>query len=149
MCDHRGRAFLGFDQLINGRFSYTSPKTLRKGEILVEAQIFKILTGPQWALWRGLGLTSGSLDDRRDGFIHFSAAAQVAGTLSKHFVAHAGLWIVRADAGRMGPALKWEPSRSGQLFPHLYRAFSVAMATGEWPIHKREGVWVLPREISA
>jgi uncharacterized protein (DUF952 family) len=115
----------------------------------VEAEVFKLLTGPQWALWRGLGITHGSPDDRRDGFIHFSAAAQISGTLLKHFSAHRQLWLVRAEARRMGPALKWEPSRAGQLFPHLYAPFSCTMATGEWPLSQREGVWTLPKEIAA
>jgi uncharacterized protein (DUF952 family) len=149
MCHHGDRALFRSDDPNNGRFSYTSPKTRRKGEILVEAQVFKILTGPQWALWRGLGVTLGSHDDRRDGFIHFSSAAQTIGTLSKHFPAHDRLWLVRAEAVRMGPALKWEPSRSGQLFPHLYGAFSFFMASGEWPIARSEDRWLLPMECAA
>lgn len=114
----------------------------------MEPQVFKILTGPQWALWRGLGITMGSPDDRRDGFIHFSTAAQIPGTLSKHFVAHERLWLVRGAAARMGTALKWEPSRGGQLFPHLYGAFSSSMATGEWPVGKQNDIWALPKDVS-
>ena len=115
-------------------------------KILVEPQIFKILTGPQWALWRGLGTTLGSPDDRRDGFIHFSAAHQISGTLLKHFSAHDRLWIVAGDPARMGSALKWEKARNGQLFPHLYSPFSVIQATGEWNIRKLDGRWALPVE---
>lgn len=115
----------------------------------MEAKVFKILTGPQWALWRGLGVTHGSPDDRRDGFIHFSTAAQISGTLIKHFSTHRRLWLVCAEADRMGAALKWEPSRAGQLFPHLYCPFSVTMASGEWPLAQRDGVWALPQEISS
>jgi uncharacterized protein (DUF952 family) len=106
------------------------------------------MTGPQWALWRDLGITHGSPDDKRDGFIHFSAAGQLTGTLIKHFSAHDRLWLVSANPGRMGPALKWEPSRGGQLFPHLYRAFSIEMAAKEWPLRQREGAWVLPEDIA-
>lgn len=113
----------------------------------MEAKVFKILTGPQWALWRGLGITLGSPDDRRDGFIHFSTAAQTPGTLSKHFSSYDRLWLVQGDANRMGPALKWEPSRAGQLFPHLYGPFSLCMASREWPLRRLAGVWRLPQEI--
>lgn len=112
----------------------------------MEAQIFKILTPPQWALWRELGISLGSPDDRRDGFIHMSTLPQTAGTLSKHFSNHGQLWLVRSDTARMGAALKWEPSRGGQLFPHLYGAFTVEMATGEWPLRQRDGAWVLPED---
>jgi uncharacterized protein (DUF952 family) len=115
----------------------------------VEAQVFKILTGPQWALWRGLGLTLGSAADRQDGFIHFSTAAQTPGTLSKHFSAHDRLWLVGAAPARMGRALKWEPSRGGQLFPHLSAPFDVRMATSEVSILRRDGVWTLPAEFLA
>lgn len=115
----------------------------------MDAQVFKILTGSQWALWRALGITLGSADDRRDGFIHFSSVQQTTGTLSKHFSTHGMVWIVRAEASRMGAALKWEPSRSGQLFPHLYGAFSCTMASGEWPVRQVSGVWDLPKECAA
>jgi uncharacterized protein (DUF952 family) len=110
----------------------------------VDAQIFKILTGPQWALWRELGISLGSHDDRRDGFIHFSTAAQTPGTLSKHFSAHERLWLVQAEAARAGERLRWEPSRSGQLFPHLYGPLTISMTTAEWPLHQRGGEWNLP-----
>jgi uncharacterized protein (DUF952 family) len=114
----------------------------------VEPQVFKILTGSQWALWRELGITLGSADDRRDGFIHMSTAAQSPGTLSKHFARHSHVWLVEVMTGRMGAALRWEPSRAGMLFPHLYGALSVSMAAREWPLRKQNGEWALPPEIA-
>jgi uncharacterized protein (DUF952 family) len=137
------------DQSNSGTFSYTSPNPRRKGEFLVALKVFKILTGPQWALWRGLGTTLGSPDDRRDGYIHFSTAEQTSGTLSKHFTAHERLWLVSARPERMDAWLKWEPSRGGQLFPHLYAPFSIVMAEQEWPIRRHDGVWRLPPETGA
>jgi uncharacterized protein (DUF952 family) len=62
----------------------------------------------------------GSEVDRRDGFIHFSTAAQVAGTAAKHFSGQADLLLLCVDSAKLGSRLKWEPSRGGVLFPHLY-----------------------------
>jgi uncharacterized protein (DUF952 family) len=74
-------------------------------------------------LWREAersGVFRGSDADRRDGFIHFSTAAQVAETAAKHFAAQRDLLLVRINTADLGDQLKWEPSRGGALFPHLY-----------------------------
>ncbi len=75
------------------------------------------------ALWREAersGVFRGSEVDRHDGFIHFSTAAQVAETAAKHFSGQADLLLVRINTANLGEQLKWEPSRGGALFPHLY-----------------------------
>lgn len=74
----------------------------------------------EWADARAAGTYAGSPDDRRDGFIHFSDAAQVAGTLEKHFAGRDDLVLACIDAEPLGAALKWEVSRKGVAFPHLY-----------------------------
>jgi len=79
--------------------------------------IFKIVEASQWP---ADGIYEGSADDARDGFIHLSTADQVPGTLARHFAGRTGLLLVEVDAGALGAALKWEPSRGGALFPHLY-----------------------------
>ncbi len=66
------------------------------------------------------GVFHGSEVDRRDNFIHFSTAAQVAETAAKHFAGQSDLLLISVDARKLGSALKWEPSRGGALFPHLY-----------------------------
>ena len=66
------------------------------------------------------GVFRGSEVDRRDGFIHFSNAAQVVETAEKHFAGQSGLLLLRIDSAKLGDRLKWEPSRGGALFPHLY-----------------------------
>jgi uncharacterized protein (DUF952 family) len=66
------------------------------------------------------GAFHGSADDKRDGFIHFSTASQVAGTVAKHFAGQAGLFLIAVDSEILGDALRWEPSRGGDMFPHLY-----------------------------
>ena len=75
------------------------------------------------ALWRdavAAGVFHGSEVDLRDGFIHFSTAEQVAETAAKHFAGQSDLLLIAIDGDRLGEALKWEPSRGGALFPHLY-----------------------------
>jgi uncharacterized protein (DUF952 family) len=61
-----------------------------------------------------------SADDARDGFIHLSAGSQVAGTLAKSFAGQRDLVILAVDPDRLGERLRWEPTRGGELFPHLY-----------------------------
>jgi uncharacterized protein (DUF952 family) len=83
--------------------------------------IYKILRRPEWDAFRAAGQTAGAPIDLADGYIHFSTAAQVAETAAKWFATESDLVLVAFEADRLGPALKWEPSRGGQLFPHLYR----------------------------
>jgi uncharacterized protein (DUF952 family) len=66
------------------------------------------------------GTFVGSSDDLRDGFIHLSTPDQVAGTLQRHFEGRADLLLIAIDADDLGANLRWEPSRNGALFPHLY-----------------------------
>ncbi|WP_068119140.1 DUF952 domain-containing protein [Tropicimonas marinistellae] len=88
--------------------------------------VFKIFRRPEWEAFRTEGRTLGAPVDLADGFIHFSTAAQVAETAAKHFGEESDLVLVALEVDRMGPALKWEPSRGGALFPHLYRALVMA-----------------------
>ena len=69
---------------------------------------------------RSPGAFDGSAADARDGFIHFSTAAQVQETAARHFAGQSDLLLVAVAAERLGDALRWEPSRGGALFPHLY-----------------------------
>src|SRR5579862_9885705 len=82
--------------------------------------IYKICDQPSWRAAEAVGQFSGSTDDRRDGFIHLSTAAQLAETAARHFADKTGLVLVAVDAAALGAGLKWEPSRGGQFFPHLY-----------------------------
>jgi uncharacterized protein (DUF952 family) len=82
--------------------------------------IYKICPAAAWREAEHAGTYAGSEHDRRDGFIHFSTAAQVAETARKHFSGQAGLVLVALDSAVLGAGLKWEPSRNDELFPHLY-----------------------------
>jgi uncharacterized protein (DUF952 family) len=85
-------------------------------------KIYKIVTGTAWIEAEKAGLFKGSADDLRDGFVHFSAAHQVRETAARHFRGQKGLMLVAADARALAEALKWEVSRGGDKFPHLYGA---------------------------
>lgn len=83
--------------------------------------IYKIFRRTEWTIFRDAGQTAGAPIDMQDGYIHFSTAAQVAETVAKHFPGESDLVLLALDADKLGPLLKWEPSRGGALFPHLYR----------------------------
>ena len=89
------------------------------------ATLYKILPAPLWREAERAGCFRGSEVDLRDGFIHFSTADQVEETAHKHFAGQDNLLLVRVDAAKLGDALKWEPSRGGALFPHLYGELDV------------------------
>ena len=95
--------------------------------------IYKILRTPEWDALQADGSTEGAPVDLADGFIHFSTAAQVEETALKHFADVPGLLLVAVDADGLGDNLRWEPSRGGDLFPHLYR-----------PLRDSDVVWHRP-----
>lgn len=88
--------------------------------------IYRLSTAADWARFRDTGRFPGSAADDADGFVHFSRAAQVAATAERHYAGAGPLVLLAADAASFGDALKWEPSRGGDLFPHLYAPFRLA-----------------------
>ncbi len=84
------------------------------------ATIYKICERALWRAAESDGQFLGTEADERDGFIHFSTAAQLAETAAKHFAKKSDLILVAVDADALGAQLKWESSRGGDLFPHLY-----------------------------
>ena len=90
--------------------------------------VYKILSKAAWAEACTAGVFHGAPVDLADGYIHFSTAAQVRETAAKHFAGQTDLVLVGVDADRLGAALKWEPSRGGALFPHLYGPLDPALA---------------------
>lgn len=87
--------------------------------------IYKISPASAWREAERQGVYTGSADDLRDGFIHFSTKAQLAGTAEKFFRGQPALFLIALDADALGEALRWEPSRGGDLFPHLYGALDL------------------------
>ena len=84
-----------------------------------DAVAFKVLTASEKDRLEQ-GSFPGSVDDRRDGFIHLSTAAQLTATVDKHFNGQDDLWIAEVDLEALGEKVRWEPSRGGEDFPHLY-----------------------------
>ncbi len=82
--------------------------------------VYKICGKAAWQAAVEAGCYGGSQDDVRDGFIHLSTAAQLPGTANRHFAGRDGLMVAAFAVARLGEALRWEASREGQLFPHLY-----------------------------
>ena len=87
---------------------------------MTETRAIKILTAAQWQLFRSSGVFAGAPVDLADGYIHLSTAAQVEETAARHFAGQTGLVRATIDLTALGDAVVWEPSRGGQLFPHLY-----------------------------
>lgn len=90
------------------------------------AFVYKILARTAWEQASAAGRFDGAAIDLRDGYIHLSTAAQAAETARLHFAGQAGLVLLKIDAAKLGPAIRWEPSRGGDLFPHLYGALDCA-----------------------
>jgi uncharacterized protein (DUF952 family) len=86
----------------------------------VATTIYKICDAAIWREAEQSGIFRGAAIDLRDGYIHFSTAAQVVETAALHFAGQSDLVLAAIDAGALGDGLKWEPSRGGALFPHLY-----------------------------
>ena len=108
-------------------------------------RIYKILPRAEWAAAKAAGRFEGSAVDRADGFIHFSTAAQAQETARRHFAGQSDLVVLEAEADDLGEALRWEPSRGGDLFPHLYGPLDAArvLDVAEAPLGA-DGVPVLP-----
>ena len=83
--------------------------------------IYKIFRAPEWAELKSNGRTKGAPIDLADGYVRMSTGKQVAETCAKYFAGENGLVLLVLDSDDLGEALKWEPSRAGDLFPHLYR----------------------------
>ena len=96
--------------------------------------VYKVLSASEWQSASASGTYHGSADDLRDGFIHFSAAHQLDGTLQKYFRQRHDLVLVAFRASALGPELKFEASRGGDLFPHLYGPLPTALALWQRPL---------------
>jgi uncharacterized protein (DUF952 family) len=91
------------------------------------AKVYKIAVRTEWQAALAAGRFDGAAIDLRDGYIHLSTADQAPETARLHFAGQAGLVLLQLDTGALGASLKWEPSRGGQLFPHLYGALDCTL----------------------
>ncbi|MEQ8366111.1 MAG: DUF952 domain-containing protein [Roseicyclus sp.] len=106
--------------------------------------IYKILRADEWSSLQIHGETAGAPIDVADGFIHFSTAAQAAETAAKHFANEDGLILAAFDTDTLGPTLKWEVSRGGEEFPHLYAPLRLADMVWRVPLPFVDGTHQFP-----
>ncbi|MBJ3777735.1 DUF952 domain-containing protein [Acuticoccus mangrovi] len=110
-----------------------------------DVSIIKILRADELAELVVSGRFEGSADDRRDGFVHLSTDAQVPGTLTKHFHQIATLFLIYVKIGALEDALRWEVSRGGERFPHLYRPLVLSDVEAVVPVPQTRDGWQVPR----
>ena len=109
------------------------------------ALIYKICHREDWSAAEAAGVYAGSPKDHEDGFIHFSTAGQLAGTLARYYADADTLVLVAVTGAALGEALRYEPSRDGALFPHLYAPLPLtAVVWSETITRGTDGVFVLP-----
>ena len=95
---------------------------------------YKILTAAQWTQWQADGIFRGAPVDLADGFIHLSTAHQVRATADKHFADETGLILAEVDLQMLGDSVRWEVSRGGELFPHIYGLVALDAVRSAGPI---------------
>ena len=111
--------------------------------------IYHMCRKEEWTAAEQAGSYGGSSQDQADGFIHFSSAAQVVKSAAKHRAGQAGLVLLRVDPQRLGDALKWEASRGGHLFPHLYGVLPVEAVIAAYDVPlDAGGRHVFPAELN-
>lgn len=114
----------------------------------MDPYIYKVLRPHEWDALTSDGIFKGSVHDKVDGFIHFSTRSQLRETIEKHYQGVDKIIIVEVDAHISGPALKWEPSRGGDLFPHLYADLLLSTRTRDWVlIRNQNGSYDYPKDI--
>ncbi len=110
--------------------------------------IYKIFRTAEWQALQADGSTEGAPVDLADGYIHFSTAAQARETAAKHFAGAEGLWLIAVEADGLRDALRWEPSRGGALFPHLYRPLRMDDVAWAEPLPLADGTHRFPARMA-
>ncbi len=113
------------------------------------SHVYKILPRAEWIAAQDAGAFRGSAVDVRDGYIHLSTAAQAGETARLHFAGQAGLVMLKLHADELGEALKWEPSRGGELFPHLYGELKPRWVRSAAPLELNAEGWPDPGRLEA
>lgn len=107
--------------------------------------IYHMCRAQEWQAAEAAGAYEGSSQDAADGFIHFSDATQLPGSAAKHRAGQTGLVLLSVNAVALGAALKWEASRGGALFPHLYGALPVGAVLRVDPLElDGDGIPIIP-----
>lgn len=106
--------------------------------------IYKIFRATEWQALRNAGATQGAPIDVADGYVHFSTIAQAAETAAKHFAGETDLFLLAVETDRLGDAIKWEVSRGGAEFPHLYRDLKMEDVVWAQPLPFEKGAHQFP-----
>ena len=115
--------------------------------MLQRTRVYKILSEPDWQVAEELGYTQTALDEG-DGYVHLSTRQQVAETLALHYPGYTNVRLLEYIAEEMAGPVRWEESRGGQLFPHLYAALRIKEAKRTWILdNDANGVPKLPQDI--
>jgi uncharacterized protein (DUF952 family) len=109
--------------------------------------IYKIVPAEEWQAAQKTGVFQGSAIDLKDGYIHFSSAPQLRETARRHFPHLPDLVLLAVEAKDLGDSLKWEVSRGGDLFPHLYAELSVGLVRSATPLPVKDGSHEFPAGI--
>jgi len=108
--------------------------------------VYKVMSAAELAQLRRDGVFRGSPVDVADGYIHLSRESQLAGTLDRHFRGVEGLTLVAVDLSQLGDTVRWEPSRGGELFPHIYGVLPLDAVASAAPLQRTaDGAVKLPQ----
>ena len=113
-------------------------------EVQPDIAVYKILSPEEWAELEREGVFRGSPLDRADGFIHFSRAGQVKGTLARHYADAHRVVVAEVETAPLIDFMRWEESRGGELFPHLYGTFERDHVRRWWEVERANAGWALP-----
>ena len=113
----------------------------------MDSTLYKIVSKQEWEAVASTGVYEGSAVDHADGFIHLSSKGQTVETAAKHFAGQADLLLISVDADALGDTLKWEESRGGALFPHIYGNLPQSAVTNVQPLPLHaDGTHAFPEE---
>jgi uncharacterized protein (DUF952 family) len=122
---------------MGGKINLSSDQSL-----LIRGWVYKILSAPVWEAACAAGVYLGQGIDQRDGYVHLSGADQVVGTLERHFAGEGNLALIGFDPADLGPELRYEPSRGGALFAHLYAPLPTGPARAVWRLEPSPQGWL-------
>jgi len=111
----------------------------------MQRMVYHMCPAATWEEAKEAGVYHGTEDDRRDGFIHFSTAEQIAESARRHRAGQADLVLIGVESARLGDRMRWEPSRGGDLFPHLYGPLNPSEVASAQPLPLgSDGLHVFP-----
>lgn len=116
---------------------------------MIARYAYKLLTPDDWTRAQALGHTDSAVD-RADGYVHLSTADQADETARRYFAGEAGIVLLEFDLEALDADIRWEPSRGGALFPHIYGDLEIVNATRRWTLDQSpDGAPILPKDLKS